>query len=74
MTIKIRIETPIAFALTLTVSLVLFFYCWRIRKLRYRISGSVQVSALPIADTIDPVSSLHFPLDQFVDRFCATLI
>lgn len=57
MAIKIRIETPIAFTLTLTVCLVLFFYCWRIRKLRHRLTGSVQVSALPIADTVPTVSS-----------------
>lgn len=54
MAMKMRIETPIAFGLTLTVCLVLFFYCWRIRKIRHRLTGSVQVSALPIADSTVP--------------------
>ncbi|KAG0615490.1 hypothetical protein M758_5G045500 [Ceratodon purpureus] len=39
-------ETPIAFGLTMVVCLSLFFYCWYIRKLRYRLTA-VQVSATP---------------------------
>lgn len=42
----IMIETPIAFGLTMMVCLALFFYCWRIRKLRHRLT-SVQVSFTP---------------------------
>lgn len=69
MAIKMRIETPIAFGLTLTVCLVLFFYCWRIRKIRNRLTRSVQVSALPIAETV-PVSStfrLHLQGDYALE-------
>ncbi|KAG0628610.1 hypothetical protein M758_1G039200 [Ceratodon purpureus] len=43
----IMIETPIAFGLTMIVCLALFIYCWRIRKIRNRLT-TVQVSATPI--------------------------
>ena len=59
----IMIETPIAFGLTMMVCLALFFYCWRIRKLRHRLT-SVQVSFTPQEPV--PVSwinpHLHLPL------------
>lgn len=44
----LMVETPLAFGLTMIVCLALFFYCWRIRKIRNRIMTSVQVSATPI--------------------------
>ncbi|XP_024377330.1 uncharacterized protein [Physcomitrium patens] len=42
----LMVETPIAFGLTMAVCLALFFYCWRIRKFRNRLT-SVQVAATP---------------------------
>lgn len=66
-----KIETPIAFGLTLTVCSVLFFYCWRIRRIRNRLNRSVQVSALPInANTGVPVSrALRFGHTRKLAKF-----